>query len=387
MFHSLGLEKHPWRSQYISEPIRVMASKMRQISKDGYESVFMAEAQSVEFKKSKKYIHINFDDGYLDNWVHLFPILTELKLKTTIYISSDFIDPRDIVRKQVDKLEHISGNAHHCCAGFLSFKEMRLMESSGLVEIQSHAKSHTWYFKGSKIVDFWRPGSATQKGGPVWMLWNAFPEEKPYYLTKAAELEHKIPYGTPIYEHGKSLETTRFFPEDIILQEKLIARVASEKDFFNHKDWKNILNSIVDLESDIKGEFESESDYLKRVEVELKDSKAIIEEGLGHEIKGVCWPGGGVKEKVVEIAKKLGYSYFTLPSKWKRSPNNLYSEMIPRIGPLSRLTFKGRDIGEPSALDFSLYLKSHNGNKLAKWGFFVKRLIKFLSYELSSFFK
>ncbi len=106
------------------------------------------------------------------------------------------------------------------------------MESSGLVEIQSHSKTHTWYFKGPRIVDFWHPGAATKKGGPVWMLWNRFPEMKPFYLTQAEKWEKKIPYGTPIYEHGKSLETRRYFPDNEKIEAKLIEMVASNSNFF-----------------------------------------------------------------------------------------------------------------------------------------------------------
>lgn len=378
MFHSLGLENHQWRSKYISEPISLMDTKLKQIHKEGYKSLFMAEAHESRHKSKDKLIHLNYDDGYLDNWVYLFPLLRKYNLKATIFMTSDFIDPRAIVRDQNIHLDHQQNGAEENYAGFLSFSEMRLMEASGLVEIQSHAKSHTWYFKGPMVVDFWKPGSATKEGGPVWMLWNKFPALKPYYLTKAREIEDKIPYGTPIYEHGKSLETKRFFPENGALERLLIDEVLKEKDFFKLPDANERLMKIVNNYASVSGNYEVDEDYQGRVKEELATSKAILESGLGHEISGICWPGGGINQEVVDIAKTLGYKFFTLPSKWKKSPSKHYNDMIPRIGPLSKLLIKGHNLGYPSAKDFSNYLKYNNGYKVAKYIFFVSRVMKFI---------
>ena len=100
MFHSIGLENHPWRSKYISEPISLMEVKLNQIHKEDYKTLFMHEAYEFRHKKNDKLIHLNFDDGYLDNWVYLFPLLKRFNLKATIFMTTDFIDPRAIVRDQ-----------------------------------------------------------------------------------------------------------------------------------------------------------------------------------------------------------------------------------------------------------------------------------------------
>lgn len=381
MFHSVGLENHAWRSQYISEPIEVMESKLKAIEEEGYEAIFMGEAHNLRNSKSDNFIHLNFDDGYLDNWVHLFPLLKKYSLKGTIFMTSDFIDKKAIVRTQHSIDSHYQLGASECCAGFLSFEEMREMEKSGLIEIQSHAKSHTWYFKGNKIIDFWRPGIATEVGGPVWMLWNKFPEEKQNYLTNAADLETLIPYGTPIYEHGKSLETYKFFPKDEELKKKLIAKVLKKKNFFENIHWRIELEAIVADFGEISGNIETERDFEIRVREELVTSKRILEEGLKHTIDGICWPGGGIDKKVVQIAEEVGYKYFTLPSKWKKAPDVLFSKMIPRIGPLANVYFNGYVLGRPSKKDFKLYLRMHNGEVKAKLMFLIKRLIKYVQIK------
>jgi hypothetical protein len=297
-------------------------------------------------------------------------------------MTADFIDPRDVVREQMN----ISTRDHDpadCCAGFLSCPEMREMESSGLVEIQSHALTHTWYFKGPRIVDSWHPGSATEAMGPVWMVWNRFTEKKPFYLVEASALEKEIPYGTPVYEHGKSLETLRFFPDEETLEGRLIEHAATRNEaFFLTPGWRNEFSRIVDdyrKEHGTKGDYESAEDRGARVRYEMIESKRRLEDGLGHEIDGLCWPGGGVTEDVLIGAREAGYRNFTLPSKLRnRSDIEAFKGMIPRIGNLPVVSLKGRNLGYPSRSDFRYHMRLHNGYRSAKLLYNLNRLKKIL---------
>lgn len=370
MFHSAGLNNLPWRSSHISEPLDIIRDKFEVIKEDGYKSIFMREAAAHMGQKRDRLVHLNFDDGYLDNWVHIFPLLMKYDLKATIYVTAEFVDPRDIVREQRISFER-EHDPVNCCAGFLSYSEMREMEATGLVEIQSHSLTHTWYFKGPEIVDFWHPGAATRPMGPVWMLWNNVPEQKPFYLTEAAELEKRIPYGTPIYEHGKSLETLKFFPDEGELEDKLIDLAGSKNiDFYSNDSWRDEFHGVVreyHKEYDATGKYESREEYNERITIELSESKRRLEEGLGHPIDGICWPGGGITEDVTQMAKRSGYRYFTLPSAMRsRKGNGYFGEMIPRIGSLPRIAIKKRDLGYPSKSDFRYHLKHHNGYRLAR---------------------
>jgi peptidoglycan/xylan/chitin deacetylase (PgdA/CDA1 family) len=366
----------------VSEPLDIIRDKLEVIRDEGYESVFMKDAARLIGQKRDRIVHLDFDDGYLDNWVHIFPLLTELNLKGTVYVTAEFVDPRDIKREQRPLLER----AHDplgCCAGFLSYGEMREMEASGLVEIQSHALTHNWYFKGPEIVDFWHPGAATEHMGPVWMLWNSFPDRKPFYLTEAAELEKRIPYGTPIYEHGKSLETVIYRPDEDELEERLIELAASKTpDFYSRDGWRREFKEIVDQyrgEQGLRGEYESADEHDQRIATELSESKRRLEEGLGHPIEGICWPGGGVTEEVLERAKEIGYRYFTLPSAWRGSEATGYlAEMIPRIGSLSRIVLKGRDLGYPSRSEFRYHLRHRNGYGWAKYMLLYSKMKRLL---------
>ena len=62
---------------------------------------------------------LTFDDGYVDNYVELLPILRRQNVPATCFVTSRFDDPR-----------------------FLSCEQLREMDASGLVEIGGHTSGH-----------------------------------------------------------------------------------------------------------------------------------------------------------------------------------------------------------------------------------------------------
>lgn len=355
MFHSVGLENHDWVFPHISESEAFFESVIRYLAGKGFASHFFSSG-IYEKARGRRDIVLTFDDGYLDNFVIVQPILQRYGMKGTVFVSTDFARTDDVVRAREDGI-----------AGFLSFAEMREMEASGVLEIQSHAKTHTWYPSGDRIVDFWRPGIATERGGPIWMLWNRFPEMKPHYLTRAAEMETWIPYGAPIYEHEKSLVCTRFFP-DPRLEEYLAAHVDENggAGFFERPEWRQELEAVATgVRSRVRLEHNQESRqaYLDRVAGELSESKHTLESQLGKEISCLCWPGGGVNDDVLELARNLGFRRFSRPSALKENSHPRYDGMVPRMAGASRVGFRGRDLGSTTMFEFYCNLMALGGRE------------------------
>jgi len=370
MFHTVGLEAYRWSFPYISESVQSFERKIAALREAGFSSVFFGKelAQAA----GRKVVCLTFDDGYLDNWVHVFPILKKYGFKATIFVTVQFADPRNVVRP-TKAAEDVDDNheAERCCAGFLSWAEMREMEKSGLVDIQSHSLTHTWYFSGPRIVDFWHPGASTEEGGPVWMLWNAFPERKPFYLTEAEDTEATIPYGTPVYEHDKALAVRRFVPEEEHLSDELTRHVAVNggREFFQKINWRDELLNIVTEHrksrgsGSANGRYESESEYLARVSAELTESKRILEQNLDKRIDSLCWPGGGVTRRVVDLAKEAGYRYFTLPSAWRADrARGEYADMTARMGSSNVIRYRGRHLGRRTTREFLWFVHSWSGS-------------------------
>jgi len=372
MFHSVGLEGLDWEYQYISEPVWAFEDKVASLSRAGFN--FITWGQLYAYLRGDVVIDLpaivlTFDDGYLDNWVHVYPILKKYGAKGTIFVSPDFVDPSDACRPNLEDVEQ--GRCQHSdlqVAGFLNWEEMRHMERSGVMDIQSHATTHTWFFSGPEIVDFWKPGQKTH----CWMAWNARPERKPHYLTE--NQWDFVECGTPVYAHDKALCVRRFFPADDIV-DGMIAFVRDKGgvDFFNSADAIDQLQSkhceLLEMWKQ-QCRYETDSERRERTHMELKKSKQDIEHQLGKRVDFICWPGGAYDNLTLEIAREVGFKSWTLGSKDQTSVRNLPggdARQIKRIGSAPRQLWRGRDLGWTNGQEFLYGTRFHQGSGLYKW--------------------
>ena len=184
---------------------------------------------------------------------------------------------------------------------------MREMEKSGLVEIHSHTMTHTQYPVSEEIVDFVSPKSRID-----WLHWNLFPEEKPHFFSHN---KSKLPLGYPVYKADKAIIAKRVI-ENGELSNALVdfVRNSGGEKFFNKDNWKNILDNFADnFKKDHANLFrkETKEEYIQRLEVELLQSKLILEKNLNKKINHLCWPFGAWNEETLELADKYGYETTT----------------------------------------------------------------------------
>ncbi|MFX0198613.1 MAG: polysaccharide deacetylase family protein [Candidatus Hodarchaeota archaeon] len=247
---------------------------------------------------------LTFDDGYLDNWVFAYPLLKKYGFKGTIYVNPEFTDPRNIIRKNLEdvwkgevKIDELR------TMGYLSWREMKEMEDEGIMDIQSHTMSHTWYPASNRIIDFRHPGDPY-----IWMTWNDNPAKKPYLQSDNEEL---VNYGEPVCAYGRAIGTMRYFLDED-LKEFMINYVKEKggKDFFSFKNWRDELFEVARKhkeENRLNERYEAEEEYEERVYYELQKSKEIIEDRLDKEVQFLCWPGGAVTDKALKMALDIGY--------------------------------------------------------------------------------
>ena len=77
----------------------------------------------------KNILSITFDDGYIDNFINVFPLIKKYKLPITIFIVTDFIN------QKISLIDNKEWNA-------MTWDNVKEMNKSGLVDIEAHSLTH-----------------------------------------------------------------------------------------------------------------------------------------------------------------------------------------------------------------------------------------------------
>lgn len=124
--------------------------QMRFLKDKGYNTINTIDYLEIinrGLKIPKKTVMITFDDGWLDNWLFAYPILKKYKLKAVVFIITSLISQSKkrsindfIIPDHSGCLEKIKTDRSD--EVMLSWEEIKEMENSGLIDIQSHSHTH-----------------------------------------------------------------------------------------------------------------------------------------------------------------------------------------------------------------------------------------------------
>lgn len=305
MYHSVGTVDQDWLWNHLTIPVERFDSQMRWLARNGYRTLCCDEYLQCQRDRRapEKSVLLTFDDGYLDNWTHASAVLERYGFCGTVFVNPEFVDPSSGFRPRMDE----PGFDASTGMGFLNWDELRLMEATGVMEVQSHAMTHTWFFSGPKVVDFHHPGDAYP-----WMDWNARPDMKWACLGPHA---WRGGWGAPVYEHAKALAGPRYLPPEGV-RERLETFCSQQEDgFFTTVYWRATLQAVLEdaMRGAGGGRFESRREYLERVHAELRESRDCLQRKLDKKVTVLCWPGGGNSPEAMRLSAEL-YSATTLPS-------------------------------------------------------------------------
>jgi peptidoglycan/xylan/chitin deacetylase (PgdA/CDA1 family) len=308
-FHSVAPFKHPgWYKSFITLELKYFSDMIHYLLRNKYTFVHLDEYFEIKNKErlpSKKVICLTFDDGYLDNYVYVYPILKKHSIKATIFVSPEYVDNRPIVRPSLEDAWNGKVNERDLqFLGFLSWEEMKIMERSKLIDIQSHVMTHTKYFISDRIIDFHNPHADY-----LYPIANLFPHLKSTYMTND-QFINLIPFGTPFFEQRSAVIANK-----VTINQNFIDECV---DLLSSRDWSHYsFNNCYEIVKKTYEEYktkdklivhtESGEEYKERVRNELKMSKQIIERELNKTVRHICWPHGDYNETCHQLALEEGY--------------------------------------------------------------------------------
>ena len=367
-YHSVANHNkiRPW--SFLTCDIKTFELQMKYLHKLGYTTCNWEELDNHMLGKkqlSKKCIHIQFDDGFLDNWTVVFPLMKRLNFKFSIVVTPEFIEKHPPRKFSKDTNE---SNIEEWW-GYLSEEELIEMENSGLVDIQAHGYTHTWYETSDKIIDLY---DGTQI--LPWLHWNNNIEKKPRWLTNGC-LEN-IPHGYPIFENEKSLSNLKAYKVNPVFIKESIS--LYNKDLSKEENLKNINNlKNIYFNKNELGDYETEKETQERLKKELLGTRESLKKILIKDINYLVWPGGGNNKQVQELAYK--YGFIVISKGTELNSFNSQNRMISRVAAYHK--FKPKVLNSYlNVLFIHLQILRANGNSLIDGTIKsikkIKRLIK-----------
>jgi peptidoglycan/xylan/chitin deacetylase (PgdA/CDA1 family) len=369
MFHSAGLESSDWVTNYLSIPVPHFEEWFRYLSKSNYKTCFLNEWYDNESQDEDKLV-ITFDDGYLDNWVYLFPLLEKYQIRATVFVNPEFVDTGCGLRNNLfDVWDHKMKISELQPRGFLNWEEMKKMEASGLVDIQSHSMSHDWYFTSNNLIDIY---SRDKYNKYYWVNWFLDKQTKPFYMVE--NQSGVIPAGYPIFTHGRSLGVRKYFPNNSLIE--LLTKNINLNDEFKKKSQLSDLNRLL-LDERYMGRMETDKEMVDRYKYELKESKEIIERNLNKKVDYLCWPGGGYNEISIELSKEIGYKASTIAS-FERNKyifnNSDKNKRIPRYSLGVNINYRNKNIIDSNPLALRNNFIESQGSRFRKYVRYSKKI-------------
>jgi peptidoglycan/xylan/chitin deacetylase (PgdA/CDA1 family) len=234
-----------------------------------YNTIFLEEAYALLYKGKQippKTVVLTFDLGFIDTWIYAFPLLQKYNMKATIFLATDFISNSVVLRKNAKMTNkswelpviYPSDQAlKNALKGekdnFLSWLEIKAMQKTGLIDIQSHTSTCKQLFRDDRTID-----------------------------TIKDDEERSIPYEHFSAFHGQFKKDAPYFKTGPGLV---------TKEYIN----------------DDKPHFESVRDYSVRIQNELKWSKETIEFNLFKPCQYLSWPFGASSLKTIQVARQTDY--------------------------------------------------------------------------------
>ncbi|MFQ5900440.1 MAG: polysaccharide deacetylase family protein [Thermodesulfobacteriota bacterium] len=133
---------------------QVFESQMRFLKESGFYTLTLDDLLSYirgRHDIPKKSVVITFDDGYLDNYIHAFPILKQYNLKASIFIVVSWVEGASLKEQRnehkVDIPTHRESKEfirrEKPYKSIINWKMIKEMQGSGLVEFYSHTMTHS----------------------------------------------------------------------------------------------------------------------------------------------------------------------------------------------------------------------------------------------------
>jgi hypothetical protein len=238
-------------------------------------------------------VALTFDDAWKSVWTVAAPLLRSAGLQAILFAIPGRVKDAAAVRPTIET--EAPGGAPG--EPFATWPELLAMHESGVIDIQSHTRSHAMIFCDDMVTGFVTPEYAR-----VPLL------NRPVTDTngQVACVEPEA-LGTPLFvRRSRMSDARRFFADEQVadLCRDHVARHGGPR-FFDRSGWRTELKGLL---QGTRGRFESEDARAASIRGELADGRSLLNEKLGTtRVRHVALPWGIAGETTRRTLSDTGH--------------------------------------------------------------------------------
>ncbi len=274
--------------------------KLQHLADNGYRTVTSREVHALVRDRAApppRSIVLAFDDAWSSLWTVVGPLLRRYDMRAIVYAIAARINEAVSCRPTIDSVTIDAAALDTGPEPFVTWPELRRLHEEGLIDVQSHTRTHSMIFGAPALVDFVSPGFRDEsmlnrprldRDGP------------PRFLDPAI-------LGAPLYVRRSAMsDALRFFP-DQAAHDRSVAHVSANGGarFFDRPDWRSELRAIA---GEPRGTSQTEHDRDRVIESELRGGREELEARLpGHQVDHICLPWGVAGRATRHALERCGY--------------------------------------------------------------------------------
>lgn len=311
-------------TSHICVPPPVFEAQCKALADNGWSGVGLREAEDFLVNGASlpaRSFLLTLDDGYLDNYVHAWPIMRKYGHKGVIFAVADRIS---LAQRQCARLNPAEKNVSRFTAEdvqngrcppdglppvdsllgvdalgftvrqdqFFNWDEARRMERSGEITVAGHSVRHGSVFTSPRYSGFIRPGNR---------------------LRTFTQTEPDSFWGLPNFQRGPELAHRAFIPSPALIE--TIKNLVPQNDvaaaeFFASPGKVALLEKQVSAFADRLGQFESREDMIRRMRGIMETTRETLRRELGSAPRSFCWPWGAFCQEAMEQGLAAGFEVF-----------------------------------------------------------------------------
>lgn len=276
---------------------------------NGYRTLEASELEAVSRCgiTGERDVALTFDDATWTFWAYAFPMLKKHNLRAILFAipgivpedSTAYTNLEDVWAGRCTR-EDVArrGKSQPMC----TWRELELMQRSGLVDIQSHSLLHARVPVSPRLSDFLHPAFDTDSYGNVNVPLSS--------LDSPENPERALRLGAPVFESAPRSACRPRFKESPELVQAMIDYVEQRGGpaFFNRRGWRRELTALFsEWPAQHRGSFETAQEMESAVRMELVRSREILEERLSKEVRHFCYPWYAGSKTADRLAGEAGY--------------------------------------------------------------------------------